>query len=315
MNNYQNVAVELCALMETEQLCLTPYYEFSQQNKKWLTNGNPPINQVEIYLIQPLYEANRKGLLQLSYYGVLGIIQKGKALDKQVLADFSYFLKNAYKYYNSWWEEGVYDQIASYGVLAKEGKINLTNSDIKNQEKEGITIVKTHNSKAMFDAIIYSESYYKTIIEENQEFGSCLKEDLDIQLMPKLSKVASGELRIQSRGGMDVSNEAYLKEMYQDMLLTAIYYNVEYPNMPKITVSARHTYLSVGHYIVECSEVHRLTLLDNILHRFLGEYIDFENGEFSLKEKYTNEMFPDIAANFVKKHVEKCDQSSHPIDK
>ncbi|MGB0525588.1 MAG: hypothetical protein ACPGJS_21605 [Flammeovirgaceae bacterium] len=291
-------------------LCVRAYAEFGTAQTEKVTHPISPISKVELYVIISIQEAKNDDLLSLSNYGVLGIVQKGKTLDRKLLTEFRAFLKTGYQSFNHWWKLGVYDKIGSYGVLVKAGKVTTSSSKVKHLY--GIEIVRSHQVMEVVEAIRSLQAHQQKRMAKNVAFAKSLREDLDIYLHPELSDSHQGIFRICMNGGIDGGNEAHLAKVYIEMLLTAIFCCVYFPKRTKFIIEARNTHLAAGKFIVESSEVHQLKLSIKEIHTFLGKHLNFINDEFKVRNE---EELHAVAIDYVKQKVIQYDQHSHPVDK
>jgi len=290
------------------QLYAKPFEYFS------LEASSPIIPKVVLFILMPLAEKEHSSLLTVSSYGIIGIVQKGKALDQALFDAFQDFLLSGYMRFNHWWQHAVYDRPAKYGLLVKEGSIHLAFRQAKVQNLFPIHIISSTQTTILIDKIALLEKEYQTRLSIQQDFGKQIEHKLGIKIVPRLSEVSKGHLYlighfIQPQGTSDASTHLI------KMLLASILCAYNYPELQKFQITTRINTLEIGHYVLERSQVYQLLVPERDLSVFMDQYFIFSKDDIELKPLPLQQKFGNIALLFVQNYLKVMDEYAHPIDK
>ncbi|MFT5917502.1 MAG: hypothetical protein ACJAWV_003279 [Flammeovirgaceae bacterium] len=273
-----------------------------------------PVPKVRLFLVLPLKDELPNNMLNLTEFGVIGLVKNRKVLDQNLLKSFHYFLTNGYEADNYWWKQGVFDKMAKFGFLIKKGKKTLTKSYFTNPTSP-IYILGNEKPEFIAEAVLEAEKIYQKKLSANQTFATTLQNELAIELYPDLSDVGNMHFRLKTRSGNYGENEPILQQLRNEAFLVAFLAFQQFPNKQQLAILFRNNFLDGDRFLVENSKLHIFQVSKSCIKAFseelFGELVEFEK----VPEFAKNDEISEKVAFFVQKYETERMTSSRPIDK
>lgn len=298
----------------TLDLCMRPFHHFITDDLNQSLSA--PIHKVDLYIFHHITEQQKTSILDLQHgYGVIGIVQKRKVLDKTILNEFRSFLANGYQHFNQWWQAGRYDKGAYGGILIKEGKMVMNVQHVRGNSICPIRIFPSSDDLTLMSGIRELLSLRETRVRAAKDFGEQLSEKLDIQLLPELSDPRKGIIHLVADSQQFSSTCLFESEMYPLMALSGLFCAYSYPQLRNFQIRTRFTYVHADRFITEHSDLYQFQLKELALRNFMYRNTILSANDIQQKELKNGEKILDRVVSFVRDRVTIIEQHAHPIDK
>jgi hypothetical protein len=273
-----------------------------------------PVPKTQLFLALSLKEKLPNNMLNLTEFGVIGLVKSRKVLDQDLLNSFQYFLTDGYEADNNWWKHGVFDKVAKFGILVKKGKNTLTKSYFPNPSSP-VSVLDNENPEFIVEVFLESEKTYQNKLSVNQTFAITLQNEIAIELYSDLSDVENMHFHLKTQSGNYGRNKPVLQQLRSEAFLVAFFAFQYFPSNPQLSIVFRNNFLDGDRFLVENSKLHTFQVSKSEIKLFWKEVFGNSIGIEEVREFLKSGELSEKVTLFVQKHERERMTSSRPIDK